>query len=53
MTPQPAVIKSVDISASPNEVWRALTEPDKIKQWLVRRRSQPGSLEVTLSSAAS
>ena len=34
MTPQPAVVKSVDITASSIEVWRALTEPEKIKQWM-------------------
>jgi uncharacterized protein YndB with AHSA1/START domain len=28
------VVKSVEISASTNDVWRALTEPDKIAQWM-------------------
>jgi uncharacterized protein YndB with AHSA1/START domain len=30
----PAVVKSVEISTSTNDVWRALTEPDKIAQWM-------------------
>jgi uncharacterized protein YndB with AHSA1/START domain len=34
MTPEPSVVKSIDISASTNDVWRALTEPDKIAQWM-------------------
>jgi uncharacterized protein YndB with AHSA1/START domain len=34
VTPQPAVVKSIEISASTNDVWRALTEPDKIAQWM-------------------
>ncbi|MFT3895714.1 MAG: SRPBCC domain-containing protein [Anaerolineales bacterium] len=34
LTPQPAVVKSVDISASAGDVWQALTEPDKIAQWM-------------------
>lgn len=28
------VVKSVEISASPNEVWGALTESDIIAQWM-------------------
>lgn len=32
--PESAVTKSVEILASPNEVWRVLTEPDKIKHWM-------------------
>lgn len=31
---QPAVVKSVDISASAGDVWRVLTEPDQIAQWM-------------------
>src|SRR2546428_1392526 len=34
MAPEPAVVKSIEISASANDVWRALTEPDKIAQWM-------------------
>ena len=34
INPELAVVKSVEISASTNEVWRALTEPDKIAQWM-------------------
>jgi uncharacterized protein YndB with AHSA1/START domain len=34
MAPEPAVIKSIEISASTNDVWRALTEPDLIAQWM-------------------
>jgi uncharacterized protein YndB with AHSA1/START domain len=34
MTPELAVVKSIEISASTNDVWRALTEPDKIAQWM-------------------
>jgi uncharacterized protein YndB with AHSA1/START domain len=34
MAPEPAVVKSVEISASTNDVWRALTEADKIAQWM-------------------
>jgi len=34
MTPEPAVVKSVEISASPNEVWHMLTEPDEIAKWM-------------------
>jgi uncharacterized protein YndB with AHSA1/START domain len=33
-TPEPAVVKSIEICASANDVWRALTEPDKIAQWM-------------------
>jgi len=29
-----AVVKSIEISASTSDVWRALTEPDKIAQWM-------------------
>jgi len=34
MTPEPAIVKSVEIFTSTNNVWRALTEPDKITQWM-------------------
>lgn len=34
MKHQPAVVKSVDISASSSDIWQALTEPDKLKQWM-------------------
>jgi uncharacterized protein YndB with AHSA1/START domain len=34
MTPEPAVEKSIEISASTSDVWRALTEPNKIAQWM-------------------
>jgi len=34
MTPELVVVKSIEISASTNDVWRALTEPDKIAQWM-------------------
>jgi uncharacterized protein YndB with AHSA1/START domain len=34
MTPELAVVKSIEISASTNDVWRAFTEPDKIAQWM-------------------
>lgn len=34
MTQELIVIKSIDILASPNRVWRALTEPDQIAQWM-------------------
>ncbi len=34
MTQAPIVIKSVEISTSPNQVWQALTETDKITQWM-------------------
>jgi uncharacterized protein YndB with AHSA1/START domain len=34
MAPEPAVVKSIEISASINNVWRALTEPDLIAQWM-------------------
>jgi uncharacterized protein YndB with AHSA1/START domain len=30
LAPEPAVVKSVEISASTSDVWRAITEPDKI-----------------------
>jgi uncharacterized protein YndB with AHSA1/START domain len=33
-TSKSAVIKSIEISASTDDVWRALTEPDKIAQWM-------------------
>ena len=52
ITPQPAVVRSVDISASADEVWRALTEPDQIAQWMngarVKSTWEVGS-EVTFS----
>jgi uncharacterized protein YndB with AHSA1/START domain len=34
MTSEHAVVKSIEISAPKDEVWRALTEPDKIAQWM-------------------
>jgi uncharacterized protein YndB with AHSA1/START domain len=34
MTREPAVLKSVEISASPKEVWRMLTESDQISKWM-------------------
>ncbi len=34
MTQELVVVKSVDIFTSTNHVWRALTEPDKITQWM-------------------
>jgi uncharacterized protein YndB with AHSA1/START domain len=34
MTPELAVVKSIEISASTNGVWLALTETDKIAQWM-------------------
>jgi uncharacterized protein YndB with AHSA1/START domain len=34
MTQELIVVKSVEISASANHVWRLLTEPDKIAQWM-------------------
>jgi uncharacterized protein YndB with AHSA1/START domain len=34
MTQEPIVVKSVEIFTSTNHVWRALTEPDKITQWM-------------------
>ena len=34
VAPEPTVVKSIEISASTNDVWRALTEPDKIAQWM-------------------
>jgi len=34
MTSELAVVKSIEISASTNDVWRALTEPDKIALWM-------------------
>ncbi len=34
MTQEPIVVKSVEIFTSPNHVWRVLTEPDKITQWM-------------------
>ena len=34
MTQEPIVVKSVEIFTSTNHVWRALTEPDKIIQWM-------------------
>jgi len=34
MTQELVVVKSVEIFTSPNHVWRALTEPDKITQWM-------------------
>src|SRR6266542_4118648 len=34
MTPELVVVKSVEIFTSTNHVWRALTEPDKIIQWM-------------------
>ena len=33
--PQPAVEKSVEIAASPEEVWGMLTETDQIAKWMV------------------
>lgn len=33
MTQEP-VVKSVEIFTSPDQVWRALTEPDTIAQWM-------------------
>ena len=32
--PESVVVKSIEIYASTNNVWRALTEPDKIAQWM-------------------
>ena len=34
MTQELMVVKSVEIFTSPNHVWRVLTEPDKITQWM-------------------
>ena len=34
LAPESAVVKSVEIYASTSDVWRALTEPDKIAQWM-------------------
>ena len=34
MTQELAVVKSIEISASTHDVWRALTEPGKIAQWM-------------------
>lgn len=34
MTEQPVVEKSVEISAAPSDVWRALTEPEQMTQWM-------------------
>ena len=45
--PQPAVEKSVEIAASANEVWRTLTETDRIVKWMdgaqVESTWEPGS----------
>jgi uncharacterized protein YndB with AHSA1/START domain len=47
MTPRPAVVKSIEIFASTNDVWRALTESEKIAQWMggarVESKWGPGS----------
>lgn len=52
MAGQPAVEKSVEISASTNEVWRMLTEPDQIAKWMdgarVKSAWQVGS-QITFS----
>jgi uncharacterized protein YndB with AHSA1/START domain len=46
MTAELAVEKSIEISASANDVWRALTEPDKIARWMggarVESQWEPG-----------
>jgi hypothetical protein len=34
IAPESAVVKSIKISVFTNDVWRALTEPDKIAQWM-------------------
>jgi uncharacterized protein YndB with AHSA1/START domain len=34
MTHELIVVKSVEISTSPDHIWRAVTEPDKIAQWM-------------------
>ena len=33
-SPEFVVLKSVEISASPDAVWRTLTEPDRITKWM-------------------
>lgn len=47
MNPDLIVEKSVEIAASSQEVWRALTEPDRIRQWMdgaqVESTWMPGS----------
>src|ERR687888_2823897 len=46
MAPGPAVVKSIEIAASTDDVWHALTDPDKIAQWMggarVESRWEPG-----------
>jgi uncharacterized protein YndB with AHSA1/START domain len=34
MTSDSAIVKSIEISASTNDVWRALTDTDMIAQWM-------------------
>lgn len=34
MMPQPTVEKSVEISATPADIWRMLTEPSEIAKWM-------------------
>ena len=34
MTQQPIVEKSIEIAATPDRVWRVLTEPDQVVQWM-------------------
>ena len=34
MTAEPVVVKSVELAAAADDVWRALTETDKIAQWM-------------------
>ena len=38
MAQESIVVKSVEIDASTNHVWRAMTEPDKITRWMVGAR---------------
>ena len=34
MSQELIVVKSVEVLASPNQVWRAFTEPEEIAQWM-------------------